>query len=42
MSTKQRRAKLIDLHRKMFEFPIGFNIHYLSAGNLGMTSALKC
>jgi hypothetical protein len=33
MSTKQRGAKLIDLHRKIFELPIGFNVHYLSEGN---------
>jgi hypothetical protein len=28
ISTKQRRAKLIDLHRKIFEFPIGCKVHY--------------
>jgi hypothetical protein len=35
MSTKQRRANLMDLHRKIFECPIGFNVHYQSEGNLG-------
>jgi hypothetical protein len=37
MSTKQRIAKLIDLHRKIFEFPIGVNVHSESSGNLGTT-----
>jgi hypothetical protein len=35
MSTKQKRAKLIDLHRKIFELPIGFNVHDQTEGNMG-------
>jgi hypothetical protein len=34
-------VKLIDLHRKIFEFPISFNVYYQLEGNLGKCSSIS-